>query len=137
MAKTRISDSDLASVALYDKVNQMISETEDGKTIETGVDGFNRVVGVIEKNKGDVKYDWVGTLEDYVNQQVAELHPEWVCLILDDYEAESYEAYSKEEMNSLLSQEFYTRKETQELLSNVTYTKTQLDELLPTVEYLD
>ena len=29
-------------------------------------------------------YDWIGTLEEYEDQQVAELHPTWVCFILDD-----------------------------------------------------
>lgn len=83
MAKTRISDSDLASVALYDKVNQMISETEDTVTIETSASGYNQVIGVLEKNHGGVRYVWIGTAAEYAEQNIEELHPEWVCYITD------------------------------------------------------
>lgn len=31
-----------------------------------------------------VKYDWVGTLEEYETQQIETTHPEWVCYIIDD-----------------------------------------------------
>lgn len=30
------------------------------------------------------KYDWVGTIEEYQTQQIAEQHPEWVCYITND-----------------------------------------------------
>ena len=30
------------------------------------------------------KYDWVGTIEEYQEQRVAENHPEWVCYIVND-----------------------------------------------------
>ena len=29
-------------------------------------------------------YDWVGTSAEYVEQDVANLHPEWLCFIIDD-----------------------------------------------------
>lgn len=30
------------------------------------------------------KYDWIGTIEQYQTQQIATLHPEWVCYITND-----------------------------------------------------
>lgn len=29
-------------------------------------------------------YDWIGTYEEYISQDVANIHPGWVCYILDD-----------------------------------------------------
>jgi hypothetical protein len=34
------------------------------------------------------KYDWVGTTAEYVEQDVATLHPDWVCFITDDVHGE-------------------------------------------------
>lgn len=28
-------------------------------------------------------YNWVGTIEEYVQQEIATLHPDWVCYIVD------------------------------------------------------
>lgn len=88
MSTTRISDSDLASVALYDKVNQMVDEVDsenikDGVTINTNLNGKVQAIGVVEKNYGGVVYNWIGTLSEYTEQNIEESHPEWVCYITD------------------------------------------------------
>jgi len=56
----------------------------DGVTINTNADDELQAIGVIEKNAGNVKYDWVGTSAEYTAQNVATLHPDWVCFITDD-----------------------------------------------------
>ena len=56
----------------------------DGVTINTNADDELQAIGVIEKNAGNVKYDWVGTSAEYTAQNVATLHPDWVCYITDD-----------------------------------------------------
>ena len=60
------------------------SVTTDGVTINTNADDEIQAIGVIEKNAGNVKYDWVGTSAEYTAQDVATLHPTWVCYITDD-----------------------------------------------------
>lgn len=60
------------------------SVTTDGVTINTNTDDELQAIGVIEKNAGNVKYDWVGTSAEYTAQNVATLHPTWVCYITDD-----------------------------------------------------
>lgn len=47
-------------------------------------------------------YDWIGTLEEYEEQEIAELHPEWVCFITDDNEG-GESVYTKTEMDTLLN----------------------------------
>lgn len=56
----------------------------DTNTISYNSNGELQATGVIEKNAGNVKYDWVGTQAEYTVQNVATLHPEWVCYITDD-----------------------------------------------------
>lgn len=46
-------------------------------------------------------YDWVGTLAEYTAQAVATNHPDWICYITDDEEADAYEAYTKTQSNNL------------------------------------
>ena len=47
-------------------------------------------------------YDWVGTLEEYEEQDIDNTHPEWVCFVTDDIEGGD-SVYTKEETNTLLS----------------------------------
>lgn len=60
------------------------SVTTDGVTINTNADDEIQAIGVIEKNAGTVKYDWIGTSAEHTAQNVATLHPTWVCYITDD-----------------------------------------------------
>lgn len=56
----------------------------DEVTISKNADDKLQAIGVIEKNQGNAKYDWVGTYQEWVDQNVAEEHPEWICYITDD-----------------------------------------------------
>ena len=56
----------------------------DDVTISKNADDKLQAIGVIEKNKGSTKYDWVGTYQEWLDQNVAEEHPEWICYITDD-----------------------------------------------------
>lgn len=56
----------------------------DEVTISKNEDDELQAIGVIEKNKGNTKYDWVGTYQEWLDQDVAEEHPEWLCYITDD-----------------------------------------------------
>lgn len=60
-------------------------------TAGLGIDITNdTVTSTGNKNKNTatgadaVKYDWVGTTAQYTAQNIASLHPEWVCYITDD-----------------------------------------------------
>ena len=56
------------------QINNTVYEVQ-GKSVEnqnTALDAFTD------------KYDWVGTVEEYEEQQISTLHPEWVCYIIDD-----------------------------------------------------
>ena len=56
----------------------------DEVTISKNVDDELQAIGVIEKNRGNTKYDWVGTYQEWLDQDVAEEHPEWICYVTDD-----------------------------------------------------
>ena len=56
----------------------------DEVTISKNADDKLQAIGVIEKNQGNTKYDWVGTYQEWLDQNVAEEHPEWICYITDD-----------------------------------------------------
>lgn len=56
----------------------------DEVTISKNEDDELQAIGVIEKNQGNTKYDWVGTYQEWLDQDVAEEHPEWLCYITDD-----------------------------------------------------
>lgn len=56
----------------------------DEVTISKNDDDKLRAIGVIEKNQGNTKYDWVGTYQEWLDQNVAEAHPEWICYVTDD-----------------------------------------------------
>lgn len=57
----------------------------DGTTINTNADDELQAIGVIEKNTGTVKYDWVGTLAQWTAGRTAGTIPDtWICYITDD-----------------------------------------------------
>lgn len=59
--------------------------TPDDITIVKTQENKLQAIGTIEKNKNVAKYDWIGTLDEYQDQQVATLHPDWLCFITDDF----------------------------------------------------
>lgn len=69
-------------------VNEVFGGSADGITINNNVDGELQAIGLINKNNADAAvnpvYDWVGTKTEYAEQNVAELHPDWLCFITDD-----------------------------------------------------
>lgn len=62
----------------------------DNLTITKNADDELQAIGVINKNTEtsvtNPIYDWVGTEEEYETQNIATLHPEWLCFITDDCE---------------------------------------------------
>ena len=62
----------------------------DNLTITKNADDELQAIGVINKNTEtgatNPIYDWAGTEEEYEIQNIATLHPEWLCFITDDCE---------------------------------------------------
>ena len=62
----------------------------DNLTITKNNDDELQAVGVVNKNTEtgatNPIYDWVGTEAEYEAQNIATLHPEWLCFITDDCE---------------------------------------------------
>lgn len=60
----------------------------DNLTITENADDEMQAIGVINKNAEmgatNPIYDWVGTEAEYEAQNIATLHPEWLCFITDD-----------------------------------------------------
>ena len=65
----------------------------DNVTITRDNTGELSAIGTINRNTAasadSVIYDWEGTLQQYETQQVALLHPDWLCYITDDGEDEA------------------------------------------------
>ena len=44
-----------------------------------------QAIGVIEKNKSEAKYDWVGTYEEWIiGRNNSTIDDDWICYIIDD-----------------------------------------------------
>lgn len=57
----------------------------DDATISVNTSDELQTIGVIEKNAGDIKYDWVGTLAQWQAGRTAGTIPDtWFCWITDD-----------------------------------------------------
>lgn len=65
---------------------------------------------VLNQNGGDsFVYNWIGTLAEYNNQNIATTHPDWVCLITDDNPTgEGTNVYTKAQIDSMLAS-YYTK----------------------------
>lgn len=103
------------------RVNIKSTPDLDNSTISLNASDELQAIGVIEKNKGLAKYDWVGTLEEYETQQVETLHPDWICYITDDVSGGA-SVYTKNQVNNLLSAkanstDVYTKSETNTALN--------------------
>ena len=90
----------------------------DGDTVSFNQNHSLQSKGVINKNESQTAtqklYDWVGTLQEYQDQYIERDHPDWICYITDDHEAEAYEAYSKTQSDS----RYYQKTEVNSLLDN-------------------
>jgi hypothetical protein len=86
--------------------NHSSSVSADGITINTNSSDELQAIGLINKNTANgatnPKYDWVGTLQEYEDQNVATAHPEWICYITDDVSGGT-SVYTKSEVDNLIS----------------------------------
>lgn len=84
-----------------------------------------QAIGTVNKNTAtgatNPVYDWVGTLQEYIDQNVAVAHPTWICYITDDVQG-GITVYTKNQVNNLLSvkansADVYTKTETNSALA--------------------
>lgn len=78
----------------------------DNSTINTNTSNKLQALGTINKNSSDssaVVFDWIGTTQQYSDQNIATAHPDWLCFIIDDVSGGSTsEMYTKAEIDSFL-----------------------------------
>ena len=74
----------------------------DNISISTNASNKIQSIGNINKNPATgalpVKYDWIGTLAEFNQQDIVNTHPEWVCYVTDDV-AGGESVYTKEEVD--------------------------------------
>lgn len=70
------SDTKLYKSLIDNNVGNALTDTSSWEEINIG--------GGVNLNGGERIYDWIGTLEEYENQQVETFHPEYLCFITDD-----------------------------------------------------
>lgn len=79
----------------------------DNLTITKNTDDEIQAVATVNQNTAtgatNPIYDWVGTLAEYTAQNIATLHPDWICFITDDVGG-GVNVYTKSEVDSLLAQ---------------------------------
>ena len=82
-----------------------VSVTPDNTSISNNSSNALQSIGNINKNTATgavaVKYDWVGTLQEYTTQGVKTAHPEWICYIIDDISGGT-SVYTKAEVDALI-----------------------------------
>lgn len=75
----------------------------------TQLDGYNKIqaAGTVNKNASDsasrIVFDWIGTSQQYVTQDIATNHPDWLCFITDDVYGSTTDMYTKAEIDSFLA----------------------------------
>lgn len=47
-------------------------------------------------------FDWIGTSQEFVDQQIETLHPEWLCFVTDDVSGTMSGAYTRDEIDAFL-----------------------------------
>ena len=70
----------------------------DGDTTSFNSNHSLQAIGTKNKNTESSIvgiYDWVGTKDEYTEQNVAVLHPDWICFITDDEEMDIENYYTK------------------------------------------
>ena len=98
----------------------------DNLTITANADDEIQTVATINANTAtgatNPIYDWVGTLAEYIAQNIATTHPDWLCYITDDNTAQAFDAYSKTESNARYVQQGHQVIEFQEPTAANNYT---------------
>ena len=87
--------------------NNWIAGSGSGATDNTSIskNTSNQLQAIGTKNKNaatgalDTKYDWVGTLAEFNQQNIAYDHPEWICYVTDDVSG-GYSVYTKNESDA-------------------------------------
>ncbi len=78
----------------------------DNLTITKNNDDEIQAVATVNANTAvgatNPVYDWVGTLQEYNDQNVAVSHPDWVCFITDDVDG-GLSVYTKNEVDGILA----------------------------------
>lgn len=86
----------------------------DNSTITTNAQSKIQAVATINKNAASGAtnpiYDWVGTLQQYLDLQISTTHPEWICYITDDEDAGD-SVYTKDEVDVLVGERVLTGHE--------------------------
>lgn len=70
----------------------------DGDTTSFNENHSLQAIGTKNKNTESSTvgiYDWVGTIEEYNEQNVGTLHPDWLCFITNDEEMDIENYYTK------------------------------------------
>lgn len=70
----------------------------DHITITKNSENEIQTEAVLNKNSNSTTtaiYDWMGTLQQYYDQDIERLHPEWVCYITDDFIDESEKPFNE------------------------------------------
>lgn len=94
----------------------------DNVTINTNTSNELQAIGVIEKNTGAVKHDWVGTLAQWTAGRANGTIPDtWICYITDDLaetNANVVEALSKVEILRQINNRIYTGRNLSTVFAN-------------------
>lgn len=115
------------SISLLDQDGNQLGTTQtvtlpdvdiDNSTITTNQGGEIQADGTIDHNPNanTPVYDWIGTIAEFNAQNIASLHPNWLCFITDDTSGNV--VYTAAECDAL-----FARKAD-------TYTKTEIDTAL-------
>lgn len=80
----------------------------DDSTIKSNSAKKIQAHGTLNKNPsatGDYTkvFDWIGTNQEFVDQQVETLHPDWLCFVTDDISAVSDGTYTRSQIDGFLA----------------------------------
>lgn len=89
----------------------------------------------IATDGADITYDWVGTLAEYNTQQIATLHPDWLCFITDDVSNSGEDVYANVYSKTEANETFVAKTDGVAYLPNLLEFKWS-DHLLNSVSWL-
>lgn len=80
----------------------------DGSTIVVNTAKKIQAHGTVNKNPnatgdGARVFDWIGTQQEFVDQQIETTHPEWLCFVTDDLSGTMSGTYTSQEIDAFLS----------------------------------
>ena len=81
-------------------IREEVDGAGDNITINKNSNNELQAIGLINKNEAagatNPIYDWIGTQQEYIDQDIAAQHPDWVCFITDDaYNPQSTYSYDQ------------------------------------------